>query len=94
MVINRMLPGPPIVVCQGDTIDILLYNSLHLFEATSIHWHGLRQRGTPYMDGVSMITQCPIISHTFFQYEFTADTSGKINFKSNFKVSLIKNKFL
>lgn len=66
--VNRMLPGPQINVCQGDIVDVVLYNMLHLTEGTSIHWHGLTQKGTPYMDGVSMITQCPAISHSHFQY--------------------------
>ena len=68
MVVNRMLPGPSIRVCIGDEIRIRLYNLLHMAEGTSIHWHGLTQRGTPYMDGVSMITQCPINAHSFFDY--------------------------
>jgi L-ascorbate oxidase len=71
-----MLPGPYINVCQGDTILVTLSNSLHLSEGTSIHWHGITQRGTPFMDGVSMITQCPVISRTSFQYKFVASDSG------------------
>ncbi|CAF0713230.1 unnamed protein product [Brachionus calyciflorus] len=76
MVINRMLPGPSIIACKGDTINIMLFNSLHMSEATSIHWHGLSQRGSQFMDGVGMITQCPILSHTFFEYKFAANDAG------------------
>jgi L-ascorbate oxidase len=53
--INRMLPGPAIHVCQGDLVQVYLYSSLHFHEATSIHWHGLLQRGSPYMDGLAFI---------------------------------------
>ncbi|RUS74255.1 hypothetical protein EGW08_017993, partial [Elysia chlorotica] len=41
-----------------------------------LHWHGIHQRGTPYMDGVSMVTQCPIPAHTAFTYVFEADPPG------------------
>ncbi|KOB79192.1 Laccase-25 [Operophtera brumata] len=29
----------------------------------AMHWHGVDQKGSPYMDGVPMVTQCPIVSH-------------------------------
>lgn len=66
--VNRMLPGPSIQVCLGDTIVVNVENHLHSFEGTTIHWHGLRI--PPHMDGVSMITQCPIDPMTTFQYRF------------------------
>ena len=37
--INRMLPGPSLIVCQNDMIRINLLNSLHMTEGTSIHWY-------------------------------------------------------
>lgn len=45
-------------------------------EATTIHWHGMHQYGTPYMDGVPHVTQCPISPETTFRYTFKADNSG------------------
>jgi L-ascorbate oxidase len=38
MSVNRMIPGPGIHVCVGDTIKVVVYNSLHSSEGTSIHW--------------------------------------------------------
>lgn len=73
---NRMLPGPAIHVCEGDTVEVKVYNKLEGGEGTSLHWHGIHQRGSPYMDGVSMVTQCPIPSHTHFTYRFNASTPG------------------
>jgi FtsP/CotA-like multicopper oxidase with cupredoxin domain len=70
MSINRMIPGPAIQVCQNDQIVVNLVNDLRMSESTSIHWHGQTQKETPYMDGVGMITQCPILAHTHFQYKF------------------------
>ena len=34
-------------------------------EGVSIHWHGIEQKGTPYMDGASFVTQYPIDPYTF-----------------------------
>ncbi len=35
-------------------------------EGTTIHWHGLLQKGTPWMDGVPSLTQCPIAPGSTF----------------------------
>ncbi|ODM90153.1 Laccase-2, partial [Orchesella cincta] len=29
-------------------------------KTTSIHWHGIHQKGSPFEDGASQITQCPL----------------------------------
>ena len=76
MVINRMLPGPSIQVCENDEIVVNIFNNLRLSESTSLHWHGILQKDTPFMDGVGMITQCPILPHTKFQYVFKASNPG------------------
>ncbi|XP_026689326.1 laccase-2-like [Diaphorina citri] len=44
--------------------------------STTIHWHGLTQRLTPHMDGVPMVTQCPILEGNVFRYKFLADAAG------------------
>ena len=33
------MPGPSVVVCQGDTVVAEIVNKLHT-ETTTIHWHG------------------------------------------------------
>ncbi|KAJ3123074.1 hypothetical protein HK100_011733 [Physocladia obscura] len=58
----------PIVVNAGDTVEITVNN--HLNVSTSLHWHGLFQNGTPWMDGASMATQCPIKPGGTFLYKF------------------------
>lgn len=42
VVINRMMPGPMIDVCKGDTIIVDVENNL-MGDSTTIHWHGLQQ---------------------------------------------------
>ena len=67
-VVNRLLPGPSIQVCQGDKIIVNVENHLKSGEVTSIHWHGQRQMNNNAMDGPSMITQCPIPEMNSMKY--------------------------
>ncbi|KAK4900356.1 hypothetical protein LTR27_002581 [Elasticomyces elasticus] len=69
MLVNNQFPGPVIEVNEGDTIVVNVENQA--VNATSIHWHGIYQRGTPHMDGTVGITQCPIAPGGKFTYEFT-----------------------
>ena len=68
-VANRLMPGPSIEVCKGDTIVVNVENRLDNDETTSIHWHGMRQKNTNFMDGTPMITQCPIFKNNRMKYE-------------------------
>ena len=64
-------------VCEGDTIIVEVFNDLGMTdEGTTIHWHGMTQHGTPHMDGVPMVTQCPIEYHQQFHYKFTTDSAA------------------
>ncbi|KAJ3075694.1 hypothetical protein HDU98_007251 [Podochytrium sp. JEL0797] len=56
---------------QGDRIIIHFTNALDV--PTSIHFHGLNQRGTPFSDGPSGVTQCPIVPGATFVYNFTTE---------------------
>ncbi|KAG7209093.1 hypothetical protein KM043_015240 [Ampulex compressa] len=73
--INRMIPGPSIQVCLNDKIIVTLTNEAEGVE-TTLHWHGVEQKGSPYQDGVPMITQCPIGSPTTYRYSFAASNKG------------------
>lgn len=55
MLINAMFPGPLIECNEGDEIVVHVHNEAT--NATSIHWHGLYQNGTNWMDGTVGITQ-------------------------------------
>jgi FtsP/CotA-like multicopper oxidase with cupredoxin domain len=39
--------------------------------ATSLHWHGMFQNGSNWMDGTTGITQCPVPPGKNFTYRFT-----------------------
>ncbi|EUC61473.1 multi-copper oxidase laccase-like protein, putative, partial [Rhizoctonia solani AG-3 Rhs1AP] len=62
-------PGPTIEANDGDTIIINVQNDMSV--GTTIHWHGLFQNSTPWMDGPAGITQCPIPAGSSFTYQFT-----------------------
>lgn len=62
-------------MCLGDTVIVDVQNSL-MSEGTTVHWHGHHQRGTPYMDGAPLVTQCPISPGSLFRYSFTAAHAG------------------
>ncbi|KAG0151281.1 hypothetical protein CROQUDRAFT_720004 [Cronartium quercuum f. sp. fusiforme G11] len=69
LVINDQFPGPLIEANEGDTISVMVKNQLNV--DVSIHWHGMYQHGTPWMDGVTGVTQCAIPAGSSFLYEFT-----------------------
>ncbi|GAA5919729.1 hypothetical protein JCM5296_000104 [Sporobolomyces johnsonii] len=71
LVVNGMFPGPTIEVNSDDRIVVNVTNMMP--NATSIHWHGLYQRGTPYYDGTTGVTQCGIPSGSSLVYNFTLD---------------------
>ncbi|KAK1266785.1 hypothetical protein QJS04_geneDACA000733 [Acorus gramineus] len=73
--INGQTPGPTIYAQQGDTVVVELKNSL-LTENVAIHWHGIRQIGTPWSDGTEGVTQCPILPGDTFMYKFVVDRAG------------------
>ncbi|PIA48045.1 hypothetical protein AQUCO_01400555v1 [Aquilegia coerulea] len=73
--INGRTPGPSIIAKQGDTIIVELKNSL-LTENVAIHWHGIRQIGTPWSDGTEGVSQCPILPGDTFTYMFVVDRPG------------------
>ncbi|KAJ2390287.1 ferroxidase fet3 [Coemansia sp. RSA 2611] len=72
--VNGQLPFPPVYATKGDTLVINVHNSLDL--PTSIHAHGIFQKGTNYMDGAGLITQCGIPPGENFTYEINADQAG------------------
>ncbi|KAF8272718.1 multicopper oxidase-domain-containing protein [Lactarius quietus] len=82
-------PGPIIRGRKWDTFsinvtDYLMDTSMNL--ATSIHWHGIFQKGTNYVDGVASVTQCPLVPEESFLYEFNVfDQTGTYWYHSHFK---------
>ncbi|ANB14070.1 ferroxidase FET3 [Sugiyamaella lignohabitans] len=69
--INGKFPGPLIQANEGDRIIINFLNNAST--SSALHFHGLHQNGTNYMDGAEGITQCGIAPGKSFTYNFTLD---------------------
>lgn len=73
--INGQWPCPKIEASKGDTIRVHMTNRLE-DQTTGIHFHGINQIGTPWQDGPSGVTQCPVPPGSRITYEFFADEAG------------------
>ncbi|EAT41826.1 AAEL006583-PA [Aedes aegypti] len=73
--VNGHHTGPTLEVCKNDFLVIDVENRIP-GRSISLHWTGQTQKRTPFMDGVPMISQCPITSYTTFQYKFQANRVG------------------
>ena len=80
--INGLFPGPNLIVYENQTLSILVVNRLEQ-ESATIHWHGLHQNNTPWMDGVDHVTQCGILPGASFRYIFKAIPSGTFWYHSH-----------
>lgn len=69
VLVNGQSPGPLIEANVGDMIRVRVNNHM-TNSSTSIHWHGMNQIGTPWMDGVAGVSQCGIPAGQGFMYEF------------------------
>uniref|UniRef100_A0A804NAW0 Laccase n=1 Tax=Zea mays TaxID=4577 RepID=A0A804NAW0_MAIZE len=67
--VNGQLPGPSIEVNEGDDVVVKVVNNSPY--NVTIHWHGVLQLMTPWADGPSMVTQCPIQPSSSYTYRFS-----------------------
>ncbi|KAK7442009.1 laccase, multicopper oxidase, benzenediol:oxygen oxidorectuctase [Stygiomarasmius scandens] len=70
---DGVFPGPLIVGKKDGHFSLNVINELNdtsMLTPTSIHWHGLFQKGTNWADGPSFINQCPIVPENSFLYDF------------------------
>ncbi|OAA61846.1 iron transport multicopper oxidase fet3 precursor [Niveomyces insectorum RCEF 264] len=80
--INGAWPCPTIEANVGDTIVVNLNNQLGN-ETTGLHFHGISQAATPWMDGPSGVTQCPVPPGHSITYSFLADDPGTFWYHSH-----------
>lgn len=73
--INGKTPGEPIIANWGDDVEVTVVNGLS-DNATTIHWHGIRQVGTNDQDGVPGVTECGIAPGSARTYKWHASTYG------------------
>ncbi|KAF2670525.1 hypothetical protein BT63DRAFT_432740 [Microthyrium microscopicum] len=73
--INGQWPCPELRAKLGDQVIVTIDNQLGN-QSTGLHWHGIHQTGTSYMDGASGVSQCPVAPGQQFTYNWTADAAG------------------
>ncbi|WFD36297.1 hypothetical protein MCUN1_003176 [Malassezia cuniculi] len=73
--VNGLFPGPEVRANVGDTVRIHMKNDLG-DNGTSIHFHGINQKGTPFSDGVPGVTQWLTKPGDTYTYEFVPDEAG------------------
>lgn len=67
--VNNEWPCPTIRATKGDTIRVKMNNQLGNQTAT-LHFHGINQISTSWMDGPSFVSQCPVPPGKSITYEF------------------------
>ena len=91
--INGTSPGPTLVVPFGRSVEVTVINAM-TDDATTVHWHGMQMRGTPFSDGVPGVSQCPIPAAAAgsgaeaglnaMVYRFTPDRPGTFWYHGHF----------
>ena len=77
ILVNGQFPAPLIEANWGDVIQVTVRNNItDPEEGTSMHWHGMLQRGTQWQDGVPGVSQCPIAPGQSYTYSFRAELFG------------------
>lgn len=64
--------GPLIEAGTGDVVRVVVYNRV-ANRSTTVHWHGLNQDNSTWMDGVADVSQCGVPPGQSFTYEFRVD---------------------
>ena len=80
--VNGLVPGPTLIVNERQNMIVNVENRL-VSETTSIHWHGMDMRNTPWMDGALLVSQCPISPGESFRYYFQAAPTGSFWYHSH-----------
>ncbi|KAK8028865.1 Laccase [Apiospora marii] len=72
LLVNGQSPGPLIEAGTGDVVRVVVHNRV-ANRSTTVHWHGLNQANSTWMDGVAGVSQCGIPPGQSFTYEFRVD---------------------
>ncbi|CAK5281161.1 unnamed protein product [Mycena citricolor] len=86
VLVGGTFPGPLVTGKIGDNFKLTVVDNQQdnrMLEPTSVHWHGLFQNGTNYMDGPAFVNQCPISPGNSFTYDFTSQQAGTFWYHSH-----------
>ncbi|KAJ0166274.1 Laccase-1 [Colletotrichum tanaceti] len=87
ILVNNHFTGPTLRLQQGDEVNVVVRN--YLREDTTIHFHGVDQRKTPWSDGVPGLTQGQIHPGASYLYRWTAEQSGTFFYHAHSKGQLM-----
>lgn len=90
--VNGTIPGPAIVADWGDDLFVHVVNTMKS-DGTSMHWHGVRQLGSPEFDGVPGVSQCPMSPGVNMTYRFKATQYGTGWYHSHFSLQTADGTF-
>jgi iron transport multicopper oxidase len=85
--VNGLNVGPVLRAKQNDVLRINVSNNLFT-ESISVHWHGIKQKNTPWMDGTPYISECPIQVGTNKIYEFAVPDFGTFFYHSHIEMQM------
>ncbi|KHN94875.1 laccase [Metarhizium album ARSEF 1941] len=74
LLVNGKTPGPAIEVDQDDWVVVNVWNQSPF--NTTVHFHGIEMKKTPWSDGVPGVSQRPVAPGSSFTYAFQATQYG------------------
>ena len=80
--VNGQMPGPTLIVYHNQAVVVNVENRLNI-DSITLHWHGLLQHNTPWMDGMEHVSQYNIPPMASFRYIFKANPSGTFWYHSH-----------
>ncbi|KAK8079828.1 multicopper oxidase [Apiospora hydei] len=72
LLFNGQSTGPLVEAATGDVVRVVVNNGV-AGRSTTVHWHGINQANSTWMDGVAGVSQCGIPPGQSFTYEFRVD---------------------
>ena len=87
ILVNGQFPGPTLRVKKDQLLVVRVVNKL-VNSTIAVHWHGIVQAGTPYADGTSMVSQCPLApGGDEFVYVMKATQAGTYIYHGHIRLS-------
>lgn len=80
---NSQQIGPALFVNLGEEVSVDINNVLPTGMATSTHWHGIKQTGSSWADGVQSVSQSSYLPGNTFRYKFKAEPAGTFWYHSH-----------
>ena len=87
VLINDSFVGPTLYAKQGDDVEFIVRN--YMKQDTTVHFHGIGQKSTPWSDGVPGITQGLVRPGASYLYRWQALESGVYFYHAHSRAQLM-----